>query len=163
MVLNSSPANSQALRPCLDKILFSFALIGCLLASGLAQAADPPIANPQAAPVSTPPPVDVVTLKDGSIIYGEIVEMVGRELMIKTPFGVGDIVKVKWASVAKLKVTHPLPFHLKEGTVLVGTAEEGEGGTIIVKAEPVAGSMTVSLDSVTSINPPPSATGRVHR
>jgi hypothetical protein len=95
----------------------------------------------------------VVTLKDGSVIYGEIVDMMNGELFIKTAFGVGDIVKVKWASVAKLTVTHPLPFHLKEGTVLVGTAEEGEGGTMIVKAEPLAGSLSVPLDSVISINP----------
>jgi len=95
----------------------------------------------------------MVTLKDGSVIYGEIVDMMDGELFIKTTFGVGDIVKVKWASVAKLTVSHPLPFHLKEGTVLVGTAEEGEDGTMVVKAEPLVGGMIVALSSVKSINP----------
>jgi hypothetical protein len=153
MIPNLPPAYSSSLKPCLGKTLFSLALIGCLLAPGLAHAVDAPTAHPEAAPASTPNPVDVVTLKDGSVIYGEIVDMMNGELFIKTAFGVGDIVKVKWASVAKLTVTHPLPFHLKEGTVLVGTAEEGEGGTMIVKAEPLAGSLSVPLDSVISINP----------
>lgn len=28
------------------------------------------------------------------------------------------------AEVNKLRVTHPIPFHLKAGIVLIGTAEE---------------------------------------
>ena len=114
------------------------ALMVCL--SGMGLAAEGPL-------------VDTVTLKDGSVIYGEVIEMSGGELMIKTAFGVGDIVNVKWANVAKLSVTHPIPFHLKEGTVLVGTAQEGGGGTLVLKAEPFGGSMIVPLDSITSINP----------
>ncbi len=98
------------------------------------------------------PAVDVVTLKDGSIIYGEVVEVSGGMLHLKSP-AAGDLIKVKWAEVAKLKVTHPLPFHLKEGNVLIGTAEEGEAGTMLFKAVPLQGTMTVPLDSVVSVNP----------
>lgn len=96
---------------------------------------------------------DLVTLKDGSVIRGEVIEMSNGELHIKTVFGVGDIVKVKWANVAKLSVTHPLPFHLKDGTVLVATAEEGESGTLLMKAGPMTGTMTISMDQITSVNP----------
>lgn len=99
------------------------------------------------------PPIDTVTLKDGSVIHGEVVEMSNGELHVKTVFGVGDIVKVKWADVANLTINHPLPFHLKEGTVLVGTVQAGEGETVLLKAEPMEGSLTVPLNSVTSINP----------
>jgi putative salt-induced outer membrane protein YdiY len=42
---------------------------------------------------------------------------------------------------------------LKEGTVLIGTADEGESGTMVLKAEPLRGTMTVPLDSVASVNP----------
>jgi len=105
------------------------------------------------APTSAAPKPDVVTLKDGSIIYGEVIEMSNGELLIKTAFGVGDIVKVKWANVVKLAVNHPLPFHLKEGTIVVATAEAGEEGTLVLKEEPLAGTMTVPMDSVVSVNP----------
>ncbi|HXF93093.1 MAG TPA: DUF481 domain-containing protein [Nitrospiraceae bacterium] len=96
---------------------------------------------------------DVVTLKDGSAMYGEVIEMSNGELMIKTAFGVGDVVKIKWGTVAKLTTTHPLPFHLKEGTVLVATAQEGESGTLLLQAQPMTGFLTVPLDAVVSINP----------
>lgn len=96
---------------------------------------------------------DTVMLKDGSVIYGEVVEMSGGELHIKTAFGVGDVVKVKWANVAKLTINHQMPFHLKDGTVIVGTATEGPEGSIVVKAEPLQGTLTVPMDSIASVNP----------
>lgn len=98
------------------------------------------------------PPLDIVTLKDGSVIYGEVVEMDGGLLQIKSA-SAGDIIKIKWAEVSKLKVSHPIPFHLKEGTVLIGTVEEGEPGTMRLKAEPMQGTLTVPMDSVVSVNP----------
>ncbi len=95
---------------------------------------------------------DVVSLKDGSVIHGEVIEMTGGMLLLKSPLA-GDLIKVKWAEVSKIAVSHPLPFHLKEGTVLVGTAEEGEPGTITLKAGPVGNTMTVPMDAVTQVNP----------
>jgi putative salt-induced outer membrane protein YdiY len=127
-------------------------MTGCLFVSGLACATDAPGANPPSAATSTPTSPDVVTLKDGSIVYGEVIDMEDGMLHLKTP-AAGDIIKLKWAEVAKLKVTHPIPFHLKEGTILVGTAEEGEPGTMLLKAEPMQGTLTVPLDSVKSVNP----------
>ena len=63
--------------------MLAFVAIGVFIVSvGSAVAADTP-----------PAPLDVVTLTDGSVIYGEVVEMSGGELHIKTAFGVGDIVK----------------------------------------------------------------------
>jgi putative salt-induced outer membrane protein YdiY len=102
---------------------------------------------------TTPTPVlDVVTLKDGSVIHGEVVEMSGGLLQIKNSLA-GEIIKIKWAEVSKLAVSHPIPFHLKEGTVLVGTAEEGEPGTMKLKAGPGAGTMIVPMNAVTQVNP----------
>jgi putative salt-induced outer membrane protein YdiY len=102
---------------------------------------------------SAPAPVlDIITLKDGSVIHGEVMEMAGGVLLIKSPLA-DDLIKVKWAEVSKLAVSHPIPFHLKEGTVLVGTAEEGDPGTITLKAGPTGSTMTVPMNAVTHVNP----------
>jgi putative salt-induced outer membrane protein YdiY len=111
-------------------------------------------ADPEGPSLALPatPFMDIVTLKDGSIIYGEVVEMDSGLLQIKS-VSAGDIIKIKWSGVSKLKITHPIPFHLKEGTVLVGTVEESEPGTMSFKGEPLQGTLTVPMDSVVSINP----------
>ncbi|MCT6647158.1 hypothetical protein N4G37_13900, partial [Enterococcus faecalis] len=53
-----------------------------------------------------PPPLDVVTLKDGSIIYGDVVGMETGLLEIKSPWA-GEVIKVKWGEVSKLKISRP--------------------------------------------------------
>ncbi|MDH4186759.1 MAG: hypothetical protein OEV08_07160, partial [Nitrospira sp.] len=73
--------------------------------------------------------LDVVTLKDGGVLFGEVIEMSGGVLFIKTEAAADNIVKIKWANVSKLAINHSIPFHLKEGTVLIGTATEGSSGT----------------------------------
>ena len=98
------------------------------------------------------PAFDVVTLKDGSVIHGEVVEMTGGLLVIKSVLA-ADLIKVKWSEVTKLAVSHPIPFHLKDGTVLNGTVEEGDPGMMKVKAGPTGGTMTVPMDAVTQVNP----------
>lgn len=95
---------------------------------------------------------DVVTLKDGSVIHGEVVEMTGGLLVIKSALA-ADLIKVKWSEVSKIAVSHPIPFHLKEGTILNGTVEEGDPGTMKVKAGPTGSVLTVPIDSVTHVNP----------
>lgn len=109
--------------------------------------ADAPISDPQATSA-----LDVVTLKDGSVIHGEVVEMVGGVLQMKSALA-DDLIKIKWSEVSKLAVSHPIPFHLKEGTVLVGTAEEGEPGTMTLKAGPTGSTMTMPMDAVLKVNP----------
>jgi putative salt-induced outer membrane protein YdiY len=121
-------------------VLLVMTLIFSIL-SGPAMAAD------AAAPV-----MDVVTLNDGSIIYGEVVEMDGGVLQIKNP-SASDALKVKWSDVRTLTISHPVPFHLKEGTILTGTAEESEPGTLRLKAEPMQDSITVPMEAVASVNP----------
>lgn len=98
------------------------------------------------------PALDRVTLKDGSVIYGEVVDMEGGVLQIKN-LAAGEPIKVKWSEVSTLTISHPIPFHLKEGTVLMGTVEDSEPGTLRFKAEPLQGTLTVPMDSVLSVNP----------
>ncbi len=135
-------------RPMMPFVLIAVLSLMRLMMTNAAFAADEPSpVSPAAIPV-----LDVVTLKDGSVIYGEVIEMTGGLLLIKNSMA-GDIIKVKWAEVSKLTVSHPIPFHLKEGTVLVGTVEESEPGKMNVKAGPAGSTITVPMDSVTQVNP----------
>lgn len=127
-------------------IILALFLVSSLCLTGAANAQDAP------APAA-PAPADTVTLKDGSVIYGEIIEMAGGVLFLKTSSSPDGMVKVKWDDVTKLSVNHPLPFHLKEGTTLNGTATAGPDGTLNIQAEPLKGTMSVPLSSVTSLNP----------
>ncbi|MEP6935572.1 MAG: hypothetical protein ABI988_16815, partial [Nitrospirota bacterium] len=101
------------------KVLCGFALtlVGCLIGGGLSTEANAQVTLPAASAASTVP--DVVTLKNGSIIYGEVVEMADGVLYIKTAAAADTAIKIKWANVEKLAINHPIPFHLKEGSVLI--------------------------------------------
>jgi putative salt-induced outer membrane protein YdiY len=106
---------------------------------------------------SAPPAPDIVTLKDGTVIYGKVLGMIADELHIKTSFGPTageDIIKVMWPNVAKLEVNRPIPFSLKEGTTVVGTAQPGEPGTMILNAAPTGAPMAIPLDAVVGMNQP---------
>ncbi|HEY7531484.1 MAG TPA: hypothetical protein VH681_01725, partial [Nitrospiraceae bacterium] len=63
---------------------FAFALIVCVLILDLAHAADTPPDAPSTPPVESPAPLDVVTLKDGCVIYGEVIEMMAGVLVVKS-------------------------------------------------------------------------------
>ena len=130
---------------------FAIAMAWCLVGGLLSTEANAQVTPPAASAAPTTP--DVVTLKDGSIIYGEVIEMAGGVLLIKNLSIPDSMVKVKWEDVAKLVVNHPTPFYLKEGTVLNGTATAGPDGTLNIQAEPLKGTMTVPMGSVTSMNP----------
>ena len=125
-------------------------LLACLMTPRLFAAVD--VLAIEDAPVA-PTPLDVVTLRDGSVLYGEVVEMADGVLYIKTAAAADNLVKIKWVNVSKLAINHPIPFHLKEGSVLIGTATEGPYGTINVQAEPPKGTIEVPMDSITSLNP----------
>ena len=78
-------------------------------------------------------------------------------LHIKTSFGPTageDVVKIMWPNVAKLSVNRPIPFSLKEGTTVVGTAQPGESGTMILKVASTGTPMAIPLDTVLGMNQP---------
>lgn len=146
--------HSSGKERSMKKVLCGFVIVmvgysmGISLAASEAHAQDVPPSAPTA-----PTSPDVVTLKNGSIIYGEVIEMVGGVLQIKTPASPDNLMKVNWNDVSKLSVNHPIPFHLKEGSVIRGTATAGPTGMLNVQAEPLKGTMEVPLDSVVSMNP----------
>lgn len=69
---------------------------------------------PATAPPTTAPALDVVTLRDGSVIYGEVIEMMDGVLQVKSALAT-EVIKVKWAEVSKLAVSHPFPSTLRKG------------------------------------------------
>jgi putative salt-induced outer membrane protein YdiY len=123
-----------------------------LLAFAIEGIADAALAESVSVP-DAPLPADIVTLKDGSVIYGEVIEMAGGILFFKTASSSDNMVKIKWDEVTNLSVNHPVPFHLKEGTILIGTTTAGADGTLNIQTEPLKASMTVPLASVTAVNP----------
>lgn len=98
--------------------------------------------------------VDVVALQDGSVLYGEVVDMTGGKLRIKTKFGSDEMINVKWADVSKLTMGRSVPFHLKDGTTIMGKAESQEVGKVVVMADQLGQSVIIPLDLITDINPP---------
>jgi putative salt-induced outer membrane protein YdiY len=130
---------------------FALALVGCVLGGGLSTEVNAQAVLPTVP--AAPTTLDVVTLKNGSVIYGEVIEMAGGVLQIKTPASPDNLLKVNWNDVAKLSVNHPVPFHLKEGSVIMGTATAGPDGMLNVQAEPLKGTMEVPMGSVMSMNP----------
>lgn len=95
---------------------------------------------------------DEITVKDGSRIIGEIVDMTDGVVNIKTIFG-GDL-KVKWEEVTDIKTAKALPFVLKDGTRIIGVADGMREGRIAVKSDALAEPTPVPVDSLSAINPP---------
>lgn len=130
----------------MKRLAVSVALLGLITTAN-------PIFAEDGSPATTSTPVrDVVTLKDGSVMYGEVIEMTGGLLHLKNSM-VSDIIKIKWEEISKLAVSHPIPFHLKDGSVLMGTVEESDPDMIKLKAGPTGSIMTVPMNVVTQVNP----------
>jgi putative salt-induced outer membrane protein YdiY len=135
----------------IKKVFWFLVLLASLMTPRLVTAADAPAVVDIPPPAPAPP--DVVTLKDGSVLYGEVVEMADGVLYIKTSAADNNMVKIKWANVSKLAINHPIPFHLKEGSVLIGTATGGPDGIINVQTGPLKGAIEIPIDSITALNP----------
>src|SRR5215831_14788891 len=100
-----------------------------------------------------PAPADIVTLKDGSIIHGEVLEMADGVLFLKNPSNPDNLIKLKWEDVTQLSVNHPIPFHLRDGTILNGTATTDQDGVLKIQTEALKGSLEIPMSSVKSVNP----------
>ena len=78
----------------MKKGFWLFILLACLMTPRLVVAADAPAVVD--VPPPAPAPLDVVTLKDGGVLYGEVIEMSGGVLLIKTAAAADNIVKINW-------------------------------------------------------------------
>ena len=98
--------------------------------------------------------LSTVTLKDGSIIHGNIIEMLEGTLKVKAAFGADESIPIKWEEVVNVATSQPVAFILGDGVTLTGIAEKGEVGELLLSVEPFPTPIVIHLDSVTAINPP---------
>ncbi|GKS56676.1 hypothetical protein YTPLAS18_02030 [Nitrospira sp.] len=99
--------------------------------------------------------LDVVTLKDGSVIYGEVLDLDAGKLRVKTGFGDGDgVVTLKWKDVSGLTLAKPGSFTTVEGSIIRAQAVESQAGHVTLKGEPLSVPVDVPLSSIKAINVP---------
>ncbi len=109
-------------------------------------------AQEEAAASKPETPQATVKLKDGSQINGEVVEMTGGKLKIKTDFG-GDV-PVDWTKISEIVSRFKLRLVLTDGRTLDGTVQPGEGGALEVRTEDADDPILVPFTAVSAINPP---------
>jgi putative salt-induced outer membrane protein YdiY len=95
-----------------------------------------------------------ITMKDGSIIHGDIIQMVDGQIKVKAPYGAGEPFLIQWAEVVSLATSQSTNFVLFDGTSIQGTAEKGEPGELRLTAKPLARFIVIPLASVSAISPP---------
>lgn len=98
--------------------------------------------------------LDRVTLKDGSVILGHVINMVDGTLKIKTDFGGEHATTIVWSEVSKITTSQSLPWVMNTGTTVQGTAQQAQPGELAVKAELSGMVVPTPLDTVVAINPP---------
>ena len=111
----------------------------------------PLLAQEEVTPEETAQPA-TIKLNDGSRINGEVLQMTGDELKIKTLFG-GEI-PVKWSEIIEFSSELKLRVVLNDERVLHGTVEPGEGDTLSVRTEDGVDPILVPFTAVSAINPP---------
>ena len=95
-----------------------------------------------------------IILKDGSIIHGDIVEMIEGTLKVEAAFGAEEPFLITWGEVDLIATSQPVVFVLGNGVRLTGIAEKGEPGELLLSADPLTIRIPIQLASVTAINPP---------
>ncbi len=92
---------------------------------------------------------DRVTLKDGSVIRGEVLSLEDGKLQFKTDFS--GTIDIELEKVARLEVSRALRFELKGGAVHPATASSPEDGKLELVLEGTGRKVAVELDSIKTI------------
>ncbi len=98
--------------------------------------------------------LDEVTLKNGSRILGEVVDVKDGIVTVKSAFAaVDDVVKVKWSEIADIKTspTRPLPIAFKD-SVLSGSIAGVQGNNLTIRADGSLTPVTVAMADVKTVN-----------
>ena len=99
-------------------------------------------------------PLGKLSLKDGSQIYVEILEMTDGFIKVKTLFHDGDPLKIKWSEVVGITSEDQITVVLNSGTVLQGSPTTLGTGTLGIQTDMLADPIPVAVESVMAINPP---------
>jgi putative salt-induced outer membrane protein YdiY len=95
---------------------------------------------------------DEVIFKDGSRLVGEVLELSGGKLKVRTLFN--KEVEADWAEVASLTTEKKVPFLLKDGTILNGKGVKPDAGGFAVQTDVLTNAVPLDHDSIVGINEP---------
>lgn len=98
-----------------------------------------------------PKPTDVVTLKNGDRVTGELVQMTGGKVVVKTDWA-GDV-SVDFEDVATIECSRSLPIEFTTGEIITGRLEKRGDGTYLV-SEVLPSGIPLKLEDVESIAKP---------
>ncbi len=96
-----------------------------------------------------------INMKDGSIIHGEIIDMVEGNLKVKAAFGADEPFLILWGEVVNLATSQPVVLVMGDGVVITGVVEKEDEGKLRLIVAPLSDPVVIELSSVTAINPPP--------
>ena len=99
-------------------------------------------------------PLGKLSLKDGSQLYVEILEMTEGFIKVKTLFHDGDPIKIKWSEVVGLTSEEPVTVVLNSGTILQGKPTMLGPGTLGIQTDILTEPIPVAVESVMAVNPP---------
>ncbi len=94
-----------------------------------------------------------VILTNGDRLTGKILEVKDGILTLETDYS--EPIKLKFEAVQKMNSSEPVELHLTGGEVLKGKITTNTMGQVVVAAEPGREAVTVQLDNITTLNPPP--------
>lgn len=96
---------------------------------------------------------DKVSLKDGSVIMGDVLQMVDGSILIHTSFA-GDI-SFPIDEVAAIETVEAKPIHLSDGSVIQGMIEMKDSDQMeVVRLQGETG-FKIDASEIQAINPPP--------
>ena len=93
---------------------------------------------------------DVVTMQDGSVLYGETKEMTLGKLSLSTHYA--STVKIQWAHVEFLESTYSFQVESQSGVKYFGTLEKSSTARGLVVKQ-VSGSIMLDMSEVVAITP----------
>lgn len=121
-------------------------LVIAFSASSSVSAQEPPASD------AAPKPTDVVTLKNGDRVTGELVKMTGGKVVVKTDWA-GDVT-VDYEDVATMECSRSLPVEFKTGEIITGRLEKRADGTYLV-SDVIPGGIRLKTEDIDSIAKPP--------
>jgi len=99
-------------------------------------------------------PLGKLSLKDGSQLYVEILEMTEGFITVKTLFHDGDPIKIKWSEVVGMTSEDQVQLVLNSGTILQGKPSMLGPGTLGIQTDMLIEPIPVAVESVMAVNPP---------
>lgn len=96
---------------------------------------------------------DEVILANGDRLTGTITEIKENVLILETAYS--DPIKLKFEAVQQMSTVEPVEIHLVDGEVLKGKITVEGVKQVAVEAGPGRKAVSVTLDTIAALNPPP--------